>query len=47
MEVLNSHGRIIYRVVSRNPQRGHKVILPWWGFEEITYDIMRVGYSQS
>jgi hypothetical protein len=30
-------------VVSRNPQRGHLVILPWWGFDRIKYEIVKVG----
>jgi hypothetical protein len=30
-------------VTSRNPQRGHFVILPWWGFDTIKYEIFRVA----
>jgi hypothetical protein len=36
-------GDPIYRVISRNPQRGHFLILPWWGFDNIKYEILRVA----
>jgi hypothetical protein len=42
LEIQDPHGRVIYRIISRNPQRGHALILPWWGFDHITFDIVRM-----
>lgn len=34
-------------MISKNPQRGHKIILPCWGFERITYDILKIGVEET
>lgn len=33
---------MIYKVISKNPQRGHFLILPWCGFDKIRYEIVKV-----
>ena len=36
-EIFDDHDQLVYRVCSRNPQRGHFIILPFWGFDSIKY----------
>lgn len=36
-EIYDEHDQIVYKICSKNPQRGHFIILPFWNFHEIKY----------
>ena len=40
-EIYGAEGQLLYRVVSRNPQRGHMLILPCWNFDKVVWDVYR------
>lgn len=37
LEIYNESHEMIYKITSKNPQPGHFIVLPCWGFDEIVY----------
>jgi hypothetical protein len=37
LDIFDNNDQLIYRVTSKNPQRGHFGIFPCWGFDKIKY----------
>jgi len=40
LEIQGANGQVLFRVVSRNPQNGHLLILPCCDCEKIVWDII-------
>lgn len=45
LEIYDSHNELIYKVRSRNPQRGHFIILPFCNFNNIQYEILKISFK--